>query len=130
MKLSVEETNRRTGAVVDAAMKVHTILGPGLLESAYVHCLAFEIRKRGFEVVTQYPIPLLYEGMQMEAVYKADLLIDRTVIVEAKAVENLAPIHDAQLLSYLKLSGVRVGLLINFHSLHLKDGIRRRVNDL
>lgn len=128
--LTEEGINRRTGQVVDAAMKVHTFLGPGLLESAYEACLSYELRKRGLTVLNQFPIPVVYDGMEVEVGYRADLLVDDEVIIELKAVDKLAPVHEAQLLSYLKLSGRRVGLLINFHELRLKDGIKRRVNNL
>jgi GxxExxY protein len=119
-----------SGAVVDAAMKVHSALGPGLLESAYQACLAHELRTRGRRVRVQVPLPVVYEGIRVEVGYRLDLLVDDAVIVEAKAVARLLPIHDAQLLSYLRLSGHRVGLLINFHVPHLRDGIRRLVNHL
>lgn len=111
-------------------MRVHSALGPGLLESAYQACLAHELRKRGLRVRAQHPMPVVYEDVQIDLGYKADLLVDDAVVVELKAVAKVLPIHVAQLLSYLKLSGFRVGLLINFHVLHLKDGITRMVNDL
>lgn len=119
--------NQVSGAVVDAAMKVHSALRPGLLESAYAVCLTHELVKRGLRVNCQAPLPVVYDGVKLEAGYRLDMLVEDTVIVELKAVEALAPIHQAQLLSYLKLSGKRIGLLINFHSLHLKDSIRRFV---
>ena len=130
MRLSAEEINRRTGVIIDAAMKVHTILGPGLLESAYQTCLAYELEKRGLDVRAQVSIPLIYEQIRMETGYRADLVVDREIVVELKAVETLARIHEAQLLSNLKMGAFRVGLLINFHEEHLKDGIRRKVNNL
>ncbi len=126
----VVDINAVSGAVVSAAMQVHTDLGPGLLESAYEACLAFELRKRGFDVQTQVPLPLVYQGVKLEVGYRIDLLVNDCVIVEVKSVEALAPIHEAQVISYLKLSGRKVGLLINFNVLHLKDGIRRLVNHL
>ena len=119
--------NQISGAVVDAAMKVHSALGPGLLESAYAVCLAHELVKRGLRVNCEVPLPVVYDGVRLEAGYRLDMLVEDTVIVELKAVEALAPIHQAQLLSYLKLSGKPIGLLINFHVLHLKDGIKRFV---
>ena len=128
MDLTNEEINERTGQIVDAAMKVHTFLGPGLLESTYEACLCHELKLRGLAISTQYPIPLVYEGLHMEVGYRADLLVENSIIVELKAVEKLIPVHEAQLLSYLRLTGFRVGLLINFHEEHLKDGIRRRVS--
>lgn len=125
--LAREGINRITGAVIDAAMKVHTVLGPGLLESAYEACLAHELRTRGHAVTTQVGLPVVYEGVKLELGYRIDLIVDDAVIVEVKAIEAIAPIHEAQILSYLKLSGRRVGLLLNFHVLHLKDGIRRMI---
>ena len=122
------EINAVSGAVVSAAMQVHTDLGPGLLESAYEACLAFELHKRGFDVQTQVPLPLVYQGVKLEVGYRIDLLVNNCVIVEVKSVEALAPIHEAQVISYLKLSGRKVGLLINFNVLHLKDVIHRLVN--
>ena len=119
--------NEISGAVVDAAMKVHSALGPGLLESAYAVCLTHELAKRGLSVSCEVPLPVVYDGVRLEAGYRLDMLVEDTVIVELKAVETLAPIHQAQLLSYLRLSGKKIGLLINFHSLHLKDGIKRFV---
>src|SRR6476661_1462020 len=121
--LTEEEINERNGVIVDAAMKVHTILGPGLLESAYEACLSYELRKRGLIVLNQFPVPVIYDGIQMEVGYRADLLVDNAVIVELKAIEKFAPVHEAQLLSYLRLTQIKVGLLINFHAMHLKDGI-------
>jgi len=122
--------NEVSGQIVDAAMRVHTALGPGLLESAYEGCLTYELRKRGLKVAPQVGLPVVYEGVNIDVGYRIDLLVDDLVIVELKAVDKLAPIHEAQLLTYLKLSGKRLGLLINFNVLHLKDGIKRMVNNL
>ncbi|NLX99946.1 MAG: GxxExxY protein [Rhodopirellula sp.] len=122
--------NEVSGQIVDAAMKVHTALGPGLLESAYEGCLAYELRKRGLKVGTQVGLPVVYEGVNIEVGYRIDLLVEDLAIVELKAVDKIAPIHEAQLLTYLKLSGKRLGLLINFNVVHLKDGIKRMVNNL
>ena len=122
--------NDTSGAIVDAAMKVHTALGPGLLESAYEACLAHELRKRGLAVQLQVPMPVRYDGIVIDIGYRLDLVVDERVIVEIKSVKEIIPIHEAQLLSYLKLSGRQVGLLINFNVLHLKDGIKRLVNQL
>ena len=127
---SPAELNAISGAVVDAAMKVHSVLGPGLLESAYEACLAHELRRRGHKVLTQVTLPVVYDGVEIDVGYRLDLLVDDAVVVELKAVEQVQPIHEAQLLSYLKLGRFRVGLLINFHVLHLRDGIHRRVNQL
>lgn len=119
--------NEISGAVVDAAMKVHTALGPGLLESAYAACLRHELIKRGLSVTSEVPLPVVYDGIKLDAGYRLDMVVEDTVVVELKAIEALAPIHQAQIISYLKLSGKPIGLLINFHSLHLKDGIKRFV---
>lgn len=117
-----------TGVIVNSAMKVHSVLGPGLLESAYQACLAHELRSRGLEVATQAPLPVVYEGHKLEVGYRIDLLVEGRVVVEVKSVEAIHPIHQAQLLSYMRLSGVGVGLLINFNVLHLRDGIKRMVD--
>jgi GxxExxY protein len=129
VELSTDEINDRTGQIIDAAIKVHTVLGPGLLESSYEACLAHELKLRGMTLTTQYPIDLVYEGLTLDVGYRADLLVENAVIVELKAVEKIIPVHEAQLISYLRLTGFRVGLLINFHEVRLKDGIRRRVNN-
>jgi GxxExxY protein len=117
-----------TGHVVDASLRVHRALGSGLLESAYEACLAYELRSRGLQVLVQVPMPVTYRGVELELGYRLDLLVEGLVVVELKTVAKLLPIHDAQLLSYLRLGGYRVGLLINFHVPRLKDGIRRLVN--
>jgi GxxExxY protein len=116
--------------VLSGAMKVHSALGPGLLESAYETCLVHEIVKRGLNVKRQAPQPVIYDGLKLDAGYKLDLLVNNCVIVELKAVEKLLPIHVAQLLSYLKLSGCSLGYLLNFNVVHMKDGIKRIVNKL
>ena len=121
------DRNEISGAIVDAAMKVHSALGPGLLESAYAACLRHELIKRGLKANSEVPVPVVYDGIKLDAGYKLDLLVEDTVVVELKAIEALAPIHQAQIISYLKLTGKPIGLLINFHSLHLKDGIKRFV---
>lgn len=113
--------------VIDSAMRVHTELGPGLLESAYEACLAEELRKIDVHVETQAPVPLVYRGVRLECGYRIDLLVENSVVVEVKSVEAIAPVHQAQTLSYLKLSGKSLGLLINFNVVHLKDGIKRFV---
>jgi GxxExxY protein len=120
--------NRITGAVISAAMKVHSILGPGLLESAYGACLAHELRKQGIEVAQQVGLPVIYDGERIELGYRIDMIVADMVIVEIKSVEAMNPVHQAQLLSYLRLSGRNVGLLINFHAAHLRDGIKRMVD--
>ncbi len=120
--------NRVTEAIIGGAIDVHRALGPGLLESAYEACLAFELGERGLKVERQKQLPIVYRSVTLDAGYRLDLLVEQSVIVEVKAVDGLEPIHDAQLLSYLKLSGCRVGLLINFNTKLLKKGIRRLAN--
>lgn len=122
--------NEVTCQVVDAAMKVHSALGPGLLESAYEACLQHELIQRHFDVQRQVPLPVTYEGIRLDAGYRLDLLVADAVIVELKAVSELTPLHEAQFLSYLKLSGRKVGLLINFNVVRLREGIKRLVNNL
>jgi GxxExxY protein len=116
--------------VVDSAIKVHSALGPGLLESAYRACLAHELKMRGLDVSQENPLPIRYEGKEINVGYRIDLLLDQKVIVELKAVERLLPIHTAQVPSCLKLSGYKLGFLINFNVPHLRDGIKRIVNGL
>lgn len=123
--MQAAEINVRTGQIVDAAMKVHSALGPGLLESAYEACLVHELRSRGLRVAVQVALPVAYESMKIELGYRLDLVVEEAVIVELKAQARLLAVHEAQLLSYLKLSGYRVGLLVNFHAPRLKDGIKR-----
>jgi GxxExxY protein len=111
--------------VVDAAIKVHTHLGPGLVESAYKSCLIKELRLRGVLVELEVPYPVVYEGEKLNCGYRADMVAGNSVIVEVKAVDAIHPIFEAQVLTYLKLSGLRLGLLLNFNVLRMKDGIRR-----
>jgi GxxExxY protein len=111
--------------VLDCAFKVHTELGPGLLESAYEECLLYEIEDTGLIVMNQWPLPLVYKKRQLEIGYRVDLLVENQVIVEIKAVQSLENIYLAQMLTYLKLSGCKLGLLVNFNVKHLKDGIKR-----
>jgi len=116
--------------LVDSAIKVHTALGPGLLEGVYEVCLAHELDKRGMRVERQVSLPIVYHGVKLDAGCRLDLVIDRRVVVELKAVEKVLPLHEAQLLSYLKLGDYRLGFLLNFNVMRMKDGIRRRVNNL
>ena len=116
--------------IVDSAIKVHSALGPGLLESAYNACLAYELRKRGLRVRTEVPLPVIYDGFKVDLGYRIDQLVEEAVVVELKAVSKIKDVHDAQLLSHLVLSGHKLGLRINFHEVHLKYGIRRMVNGL
>lgn len=117
-----------SGRVIHAAIAVHRCLGPGLLESAYRACLAYELGDAGLFVETEVPFPVEYERMRLDIGYRVDLIVERQLIVELKCVAKLLPIHDAQLLSYLKLGGFKLGLLLNFHSYRLTDGMKRIVN--
>jgi GxxExxY protein len=118
-----------TGRIIGAAIKVHRKLGPGLLESAYEACMAYELEKLGFHVQRQKAVPLVYEKVKLECGFRADLVVDARVVVEIKCKEALHPVDQAQLLSHLRLLDIHVGLLINFHVVQLKDGIKRMVND-
>jgi len=119
-----------TERIIGAAIQVHRVLGPGLLESAYEACLAYEFVKRGLSFEKQKPLPVVYEGVHIDCAYRLDFVVNEQVIVEIKSVERLTHVHEAQLISYLKLSKIRVGLLMNFNVKWLVDeGIRRRVND-
>lgn len=120
--------NQLTRRIIASAMKVHTVLGPGLLESAYHACLLHELRNQGLQVESQVGLPVVYEGKKIDLGYRIDLIVNDAVIVEIKCVEAINPVHQAQLLSYMRLSGRQLGLLINFHVLHLRDGIKRMVD--
>jgi GxxExxY protein len=122
--------NQIAAAVVDAAFKIHTTLGPGLLESVYESTLEYELRKRGLSVRRQISLPVYYEGLKLELGYRVDLIVGDKVIIEIKSIEALAPIHKRQLLTYLRLANMRLGLLINFNVERIKDGIQRVVNGL
>jgi len=113
--------------VVDAGFRVHSALGPGLLESAYAHCLAYELESRGCGVGRQVALPIVYRTVKLDAGYRIDLVVDGAIVVEVKSVEALAPVHEAQLLTYLKLSGHRLGFLMNFNVALSKQGLRRFV---
>lgn len=125
-----EQHDAITEQIIGAAIEVHRALDPGLLESAYETCLAYELTRRGLKVERQKPLPIQYHEVQLECGYRLDLVVVDKVIVELKAVDRLIPIHQAQLMSYLKLSHLKVGLLINFNVLLLKNGLVRLVNDL
>ena len=127
-KLSMGELNKITEAIIGADIEVHRALGPGLLESAYVTCSVYELRERGHKVLQEVPLPLVYKEVKLDCGYHLDLLVNDAVIVEVKSVENLAPIHEAQLLSYLKLANCKIGLLINFNVKMLKYGVKRLAN--
>lgn len=120
--------NEVTGAIIDTAITVHRLLGPGLLESVYLQVMAHELRKRGLRVRTEVPVPVVWEDVRLEVGFRADLLVEEMVAVELKSVEALAPVHKKQLLTHLRLMDKRVGLLINFGVEVLKDGIHRVVN--
>ena len=121
--------NRITEQIIGAAIEVHRAVGPGLLEPAYEACLVFELRQRGCKIEQQKPLPVVYKNVKLDCGYRLDLVVEGCVIVEIKAVEKLTSVHDAQLLSYLRLYGARVGLIINFHVTILKNGLRRIVNE-
>ena len=115
--------------VVDSAVKVHSELGPGLFESAYEACLSIELEKRGFDVKTQVVLPVRYAGMEVPLGYRADIIVEDKVLIELKAVSSVTSLHYAQLISYLKLSGISLGFLINFNVTRMKNGIKRMVNN-
>jgi GxxExxY protein len=123
--------NQIAKTVLDCSFRVHTALGPGLLESSYKACLAFELNQAGLDAQIEVPVPLVYAGQKLADVgYRVDILVENELIIEIKSVDAILPVHRAQLLSYLRLSNKRIGLLINFNSVHLKDGISRIVNNL
>ena len=124
---TTDEIERVAHEVVDAAYKIHTALGPGLLESVYETCLEYELKRRGLTVERQKPVPVVYEEVRMEAAFRIDLLVNGCVLIEIKAVERMIPVFDAQLLTYLKLSGIRLGFLINFNTKLIKDGVKRLI---
>lgn len=119
-----------SNVIIKLAMKIHTKLGPGLLESVYQECLTYELRKSGFYVEKEKPYPLIYEEISLDCGFRADIVVENKVIIECKCVESLAEVHKAQLLTYLRLANCKLGLLFNFKTLHLKDGMRRVVNRL
>ena len=116
-----------TEAVIGAAIEVHRVLGPGLLESAYEQCLCYELSARGMSFARQVELPVVYKDVRLDCGYRMDLVVEDRVIVEIKTVDRLAPVHEAQLLTYLRLSGKKVGLLLNFHAVALNRGIKRMV---
>jgi len=125
--MEIEEVCRE---IVDAAVSVHRALGPGLLESAYEACLKYELEKRGLKTECEVSLPLMYDGHQIDAGYRIDMLVDGSVLIENKVVEALLPVHQAQLLTYLKLSNKKIGFLINWNTNLIKNGIKRMVNGL
>jgi GxxExxY protein len=124
------EENELSHLIIGAALEMHKILGPGLLESVYQVALTYDLRKLGLDVKSQVPMPLVYKGIKQEVGYRLDLLVEDKVIIELKAMEYITPVHYAQLLTYLRLSDKKLGLLINFNSKYLKEGIHRVVNNL
>ena len=121
------DLNTITERIIGAAIEVHKALGPGLMESAYEECLCRELALRGIGVERQLPLPVEYKGVRLDCSYRLDLLVEQSVVVEIKSLSSIEPIHEAQLLTYLKLGGWKLGLLINFNVPALKDGIRRRI---
>ncbi|MDB9539423.1 GxxExxY protein [Anabaenopsis tanganyikae CS-531] len=124
------DENDLSRIIIGCAMRVHTVLGPGLLESAYEECLDYELRKQGLNVSKQVPLHLMYENVKLDCVYRLDLMVENKVIIEVKTVESFKPIHAVQLLTYLKLANCKLGLLINFNVTLLKEGIKRVVHQL
>ena len=123
-----ESINKVSGKILDSAFKIHKMFGPGLLESAYEQAMAFDlVKNHGLKVEMQKTLPIMFEECKIDAGYRIDMLVDDSVIVELKAVEKLAPLHEAQLMTYLRLSGIRLGLLLNFNTKMMKDGIKRIV---
>jgi GxxExxY protein len=123
--INIETEPDLSRIAVDAAYTVHSRLGPGLLENTYEECLCYELKKRGLEIARQKLVPIIYDEIKIDAGYRLDIVIENALIIELKAVEQLAPVHTAQLLTYLKLSNIRTGLLINFNTPLIKDGIKR-----
>jgi GxxExxY protein len=124
----VDELDRLTERIIGAAIEVHRVTGPGLLESAYMECLCYELSRIGLEFRRQVQMPVSYKGLNLDCGYRLDLLVEDSVIVELKAVDHLLPVHSAQLLTYLRLSGRKIGLLMNFNERVLKDGLKRLAN--
>lgn len=128
MYYTEEQLNQLTDIIVNCAFKVHMALGPGLLESCYETCLEYELKKRGLFVERQKPLSIHYDGLEFKDAYRMDLVVNKTVVLELKSVKALEPIHEAQLLTYLRLGGYPIGYVINFNEVKLKDGIKRRRN--
>jgi GxxExxY protein len=122
------ELNELTEKIIGCAIKVHRTLGPGLLESAYEVCLVHELRKAGLRVEKQVPVPIIYDGVALDACYQLDVVVEDSIILELKSVERIMPIYEAQLLTYLKLTNRKLGLIINFNTQLLKNGIKRMAN--
>ncbi len=125
MTIDLMTVNERTGPIIGAAIKVHRVLGPGLLESVYIKCLAYELRQAGLSVLTEVRLPVRYEGVDLECGFRLDIIVNDEVILEVKSVRKLAPVHEAQLITYMKLTGLPIGLLLNFNVPLLKQCIER-----
>lgn len=129
MNRAVYHPNELTERILGACIEIHRVLGPGLLESAYEECLCYELSQAGLQFQRQVSLPVAYKSVQLECGYRLDVLVEGAVVVEVKAVEHLLPVHEAQLLTYLRLTGVSVGLLVNFHSSMLMNGVKRIVHN-
>ena len=127
---NVEPINLLSEKIIGCAIEVHKGIGPGLLESAYEECLAYELAQAGLSFRRQVKLPVTYKGVQLDCGYKLDLIVNEQIILELKAVERIMPIHEAQLLSYLRMMNLRLGLILNFHTSMMKNGIKRIVNNL
>ena len=125
----MNDLNELTGAIIGAAIEVHRNLGPGLLESAYETCLVWELRQKGLKVEPQVPVPIRYKGLQLDACYRIDLLVEDKIIVELKAIDKIQPIHTAQVLTYLKMTNLKMALILNFNVELMRSGIKRIIND-
>ena len=123
-----EHTEEIAKAILDSAFEIHTTLGPGLLESVYEACMVHELKMRGINVISQFAFPVIYKGMKVDSGFRLDLLVDDCVIVEIKSADIISDVFKAQLLTYLRLANIRLGLLINFNVVHLRDGIKRIIN--
>jgi len=126
----VDELNRLSSETIGAAIEVHRNLGPGLLESAYESCLSWELRQRGFDVEKQVPVPIRYKGLTLDEGYRIDLLVEGKLLLELKSIDKVQPIHMAQVLTYLKMTGLKMALILNFNVLLMRSGIKRIVNQL
>jgi GxxExxY protein len=126
---SAEEINRITSTIIESSIRIHRTVGPGILEKAYFACLCYELVSAGLNLQMQKELPLLYLGVHIDCAYRADLIVEESVIVEVKAIESLAPIHSRQILAYLRIAHLPVGLLLNFGALTMKQGIKRVVNE-
>mgnify|MGYP003577500030 FL=1 len=128
MLIADKQINELTGSILGSAIEVHRVLGPGLLQSTYTNCLQLEMSARHIRFALQLPVPLTYKGNRLESIYRVDLVVEETVVVEVKCLDTIAPIHKAQVLTYLRLTGCPAGLLINFNSVRLMEGVKRLIN--